>query len=150
MAVRVSNNVTCRVRAHREEVCGLKWSNEGNLLASGGNENLIYIWDPRNMSSSKFMHQLSDHTAAVKALAWCPYQFNVLASGGGTKDGCIKIWNAQRGKCLHSVDTKAQAINNLTIPLRIISSQLFYQFCFNLMKLVCSFADLWSGVEQAS
>ncbi|KAL5795415.1 hypothetical protein ACOSQ2_000235 [Xanthoceras sorbifolium] len=106
--VRVSNNVTSRIRAHTEEVCGLKWSKESNLLASGGNENHIYIWDPSNMSSSNFLHQFNDHSAAVKALAWCPYQFNVLASGGGTKDGCIKIWNVQKGKCIHSVDTKAQ------------------------------------------
>ncbi|KAL5858931.1 hypothetical protein ACOSQ4_000227 [Xanthoceras sorbifolium] len=106
--VRVSNNVTSRIRAHTEEVCGLKWSKESNLLASGGNENHIYIWDPSNMSSSNFLHRFNDHSAAVKALAWCPYQFNVLASGGGTKDGCIKIWNVQKGKCIQSVDTKAQ------------------------------------------
>ncbi|KAK1569118.1 hypothetical protein Q3G72_032762 [Acer saccharum] len=106
--VRVSNNVTSRLRAHTAEVCGLKWSNEGNLLASGGNENLIHIWEPSKMSSSNYLHRFNDHSAAVKALAWCPHQFNVLASGGGTKDGCIKIWNAQKGKCLHSVETKAQ------------------------------------------
>ncbi|KAK3183311.1 hypothetical protein Dsin_030597 [Dipteronia sinensis] len=101
--VRVSNNVTSRIRAHTAEVCGLKWSNEGHLLASGGNENLICIWEPSKMSSSNYLHRFNDHSAAVKALAWCPHQFNVLASGGGTKDGCIKIWNAQKGKCLHSI-----------------------------------------------
>ncbi|KAK1567807.1 hypothetical protein Q3G72_016862 [Acer saccharum] len=86
--VRVSNNVTSRIRAHTAEVCGLKWSNEGNLLASGGNENLIYIWEPSKMSSSNYLRRFNDHSAAVKALAWCPHQFN--------------------GKCLHSVETKAQ------------------------------------------
>ena len=27
------------------EVCGLKWSASGQQLASGGNDNLIHIWD---------------------------------------------------------------------------------------------------------
>ncbi|KAG8638552.1 hypothetical protein MANES_14G042200v8 [Manihot esculenta] len=107
--VRVRYNPTSYMRAHTEEVCGLKWSREGNLLASGGNENNIYIWEASKMNSSNFLHQFKEHRAAVKALAWCPFQFNVLASGGGTKDGCIKIWNTQKGTCIHSIDTNTQA-----------------------------------------
>ncbi|XP_021634183.1 cell division cycle 20.2, cofactor of APC complex [Manihot esculenta] len=106
--VRVRYNPTSYMRAHTEEVCGLKWSREGNLLASGGNENNIYIWEASKMNSSNFLHQFKEHRAAVKALAWCPFQFNVLASGGGTKDGCIKIWNTQKGTCIHSIDTNTQ------------------------------------------
>ncbi|KAK6936443.1 WD40 repeat [Dillenia turbinata] len=79
------------------EICGLKWLNTGDILASGGNDNLVCIWDALKMSSS------------LKAFAWCPYQFEVLASGGVTSDGCIKIWNIQRRTCINSIDTKAQA-----------------------------------------
>ncbi|XP_054822009.1 cell division cycle 20.5, cofactor of APC complex-like isoform X2 [Prosopis cineraria] len=80
----------------------------GNILASGGNENLLYIWDSAKMSSSNFLNCFNDHCAAVKALAWCPYQSDVLASGGGTQDGSIKLWNIQKGTCICSIDTKAQ------------------------------------------
>lgn len=107
-AVRAVNNLASCIRKHTDEVCGLKWSTEGNMLATGGNENLLYIWEASKMSSSKYLHRLSDHCAAVKALAWCPYQHNVLASGGGLSDGCIKIWNTQKGTCINSVETKAQ------------------------------------------
>ncbi|KAK4280031.1 hypothetical protein QN277_011710 [Acacia crassicarpa] len=106
--VRARNNVISRLQAHSEEVCGLKWSGRGNILASGGNENRIYIWDSAKMSSSNFLHCFDAHCAAVKALAWCPYQSDVLASGGGTQDGCIKTWNVQKGTCISSIDTKAQ------------------------------------------
>ncbi|XP_039037116.1 cell division cycle 20.2, cofactor of APC complex-like [Hibiscus syriacus] len=106
--VRAPNNMASCIKQHADEVCGLKWSTEGNRLASGGNENLLYIWEGSKMSSSKFLHRLSDHCAAVKALAWCPYQYNVLASGGGLSDGCIKIWNTQKGVCISSIETKAQ------------------------------------------
>lgn len=32
-------------RQHRQEVCGLKWSPNGQQLASGGNDNMLCIWD---------------------------------------------------------------------------------------------------------
>ncbi|TKY44457.1 Cell division cycle 20.2, cofactor of APC complex [Spatholobus suberectus] len=107
--VRARTNVISRVKAHTAEVCGLKWSRRGgNILASGGNENHIYVWDLAKMSSSNFLHCFKDHCAAVKALAWCPYDSGVLASGGGTEDRCIKIWNVKKGTCICSIDTKAQ------------------------------------------
>lgn len=97
--------------AHTDEVCRLKWSD--NKLASGGNENLIYIWDSFKMSSSsKFLYRFNEHGGAVKALAWCPYQYGVLASGGGTTDGCIKLWNTQKGSCINSMPTKSQVNND--------------------------------------
>lgn len=46
--------------------------------------------------------------AAVKAVAWCPWQSGVLASGGGTADRCIRTWNCNTGNLLNTVDTKSQ------------------------------------------
>lgn len=111
---------------HTQEVCGLTWSPDGSTLASGGNENMLCFWDMnfqqhshRSLPSEQ-SHGLSQqsyaprikldqhHIAAVKALAWCPWQRNILASGGGTADRNIKIWNAENGKCIKSVDTGSQ------------------------------------------
>ncbi|KAI8564424.1 hypothetical protein RHMOL_Rhmol03G0180600 [Rhododendron molle] len=115
--VRVGNSLISRVRTHASEVCGLKWSSRGNLLASGGNDNLVYIWEAFKIGSSHFLHRLNDHCGAVKALAWCPYDSDVLASGGGTKDGCIKLWNVQRGLCINSIGTNAQASLHNPLPV---------------------------------
>lgn len=61
------------------------------------------------MSSSQgYLHRLTEHRAAVKAIAWCPYQSNILASGGGTADRCVKMWNTQTGQCISSTDTQSQ------------------------------------------
>jgi cell division cycle 20, cofactor of APC complex len=54
------------------------------------------------------LHRLDAHQAAVKALAWCPFQSNLLASGGGTADRCIKFWNTNTGAMLNSIDTHSQ------------------------------------------
>ncbi len=43
-----------------------------------------------------------------EALAWCPFQNNFLASGGGTVDRTIRFWNTNLGACVNSVDTKSQ------------------------------------------
>ena len=43
-----------------------------------------------------------------QALDWCPFQRNVLASGGGTADRHIRFWNVGAGNCLNSIDTHSQ------------------------------------------
>ena len=109
--VRVRSHIVATFAGHQQEVCGLKWSSSGQQLASGGNDNLLYIWD-RSMASmhsrSQWLHKLEDHSAAVRALAWCPFQHNLLVSGGGGSDCCIKFWNTHTGACLDSVDTGSQ------------------------------------------
>ncbi|XP_060181554.1 cell division cycle 20.2, cofactor of APC complex-like [Lycium barbarum] len=106
--VRARNSLVSLTRVHGGEVCGMKWSSTGSALASGGNDNLVYIWDISKMSSRHYMHRFSEHHAAVKALAWCPYNSDVLASGGGIDDGCLKIWNTQKGTCISTTETGAQ------------------------------------------
>ncbi|CUG91148.1 WD40 repeat-containing protein, putative [Bodo saltans] len=94
---------------HTQEVCGLRWSPNGQQLASGGNDNLLNIWDySRYSMECVLLSSLRQHTAAVKALAWNPAQPNLLASGGGTTDRTIRFWDTTTGQCLHHIDTKSQ------------------------------------------
>lgn len=89
---------------HEQEVCGLRWSHNGMQLASGGNDNMLCIYS----AGFELQHRINAHQAAVKALAWCPFQSNLLASGGGTADRCIKFWNTTTGAMLNSIDTGSQ------------------------------------------
>ena len=123
--VRIAKHHIATLRAHSQEVCGLKWNNDGRHLASGANDNLVGIWDligggvgssaNSTMASASStpnevapLHILRDHLAAVKAVAWCPWQNNVLATGGGTLDKTIKLWNMYSGALLQSHDAKSQ------------------------------------------
>ena len=106
--VRIREHRTATLTSHSQEVCGLKWAPSGNQLASGGNDNLLHIWDQNSIGNGTHLHRLDAHQAAVKALAWCPFQSNLLASGGGTADRCIKFWNTNTGALLNSVDTHSQ------------------------------------------
>ncbi|KAK9823526.1 hypothetical protein WJX72_003403 [[Myrmecia] bisecta] len=122
---RVREHITATMRGHEQEVCGLKWSPNGQQLASGGNDNLMHIWD----AAGTQVHRIEAHQAAVKALAWCPFQGNLLASGGGTADRCIKFWNTHTGALLNSIDTHSQvcALQWNTHEREILSSHGFSQ-----------------------
>ncbi|XP_050206039.1 cell division cycle 20.1, cofactor of APC complex-like [Mercurialis annua] len=114
--VRIREHIVETYRGHQQEVCGLKWSASGQQLASGGNDNLVHIWDrstATSNSATQWLHRLEDHTSAVKALAWCPFQGNLLATGGGGGDRTIKFWNTHTGACLNSVDTGSQVCSLL-------------------------------------
>ncbi|WJX50261.1 hypothetical protein P8452_36591 [Trifolium repens] len=109
--LRVRSHIVETYMGHDQEVCGLKWSPSGQQLASGGNDNVVHIWDRSVVSlnsPTRCLHRFEEHRAAVKALAWCPFQSNLLASGGGVGDNCIKTWNTHTGARLNSVDTGSQ------------------------------------------
>jgi cell division cycle 20-like protein 1 (cofactor of APC complex) len=102
---RVAEHFTSKLSGHKQEVCGLKWSFDGQQLASGGNDNKLYIWSAH---MSQPVQRFSEHTAAVKAIAWSPHQNGLLASGGGTADRCIRFWSTQTASALSCVDTGSQ------------------------------------------
>jgi WD40 repeat protein len=63
-----NSNIISIFDKHTQEVCGLKWNNQ--TLASGANDNLVLLWDKKKMNVRSTCH---GHTAAVKAMAWCPW-----------------------------------------------------------------------------
>ena len=91
-------------------VCGLQWSPDGAQLASGGNDDLVCIWDVNNIgaSSNRPLFKMAEHVSAVKALDWCPWQKNLLVSGGGTADRTLRFWDTKTGKCVNHIETDSQ------------------------------------------
>ena len=127
--VRSENHIVSKYRGHVQEVCGLKWNDEGSCLASGGNENYLCLWDVAMSNRSttnrnnnwnetgSLEHNprlvMKQHKAAVKALDWCPFHRGLLASGGGTADRSIKFWNSSSGVMLNTIDTGSQVCSLL-------------------------------------
>lgn len=106
--VREAAHYTQRLDVHTQEVCGLKWNLEEDKLASGGNDNKLIVWEGLN---NEPLYEFNEHQAAVKAIAWSPHQRGILASGGGTADRRIKVWNTLTGQKIHDVDTGSQVCN---------------------------------------
>lgn len=113
-----------RLNAHRQEVCGLKWSPNKECmyslinsliyilcvvdLASGGNDNQLLVWSLRR---NEPVQTHSEHNAAVKAVAWSPHHHGVLVSGGGTADRSLRFWNTLTGQAMQCVETGSQVCN---------------------------------------
>ncbi|KAM3270817.1 hypothetical protein P3S67_029019 [Capsicum chacoense] len=78
--VRVRSHVVGKYRGHTQEICGLKWSESCQQLASGGNDNLVHIWSlsicPPNNSRQ-----------------WIHYQHeSELLSSHGFTDNQLTVW----------------------------------------------------------
>ena len=48
------------------------------------------------------------HSAAIKAIAFCPWQRGLLATGGGSNDRAIHFYHTYSGACLATIDVQAQ------------------------------------------
>ncbi|MCJ1392484.1 hypothetical protein MMC18_005351 [Xylographa bjoerkii] len=48
------------------------------------------------------------HSAAVKAIAFCPWQRGLVATGGGSNDRAIHFFHAHSGACLATITVQAQ------------------------------------------
>jgi len=106
--VRAPEDFQHKLIGHKQEVCGLKWSFDGMHLASGGNDNRLLVWD---INTTSPLCKFTQHTAAVKAIAWSPHQRGLLTSGGGTADRCLRFWNILNGTQIYSLDTGSQICN---------------------------------------
>lgn len=103
--VRVQKHQVAELQGHTAEVCGIEWKPDGLQLATGGNDNIVNIWDAR---STIPQFTKTAHSAAVKALAWCPTHTSLLATGGGSACRKIHFWNTTTGARVNTIDTESQ------------------------------------------
>ena len=165
--VRIKNHLIMKLSGgHNKEVCTIKWNSDFKYLASGGNDNLVCLWDVRgkneknkssfwdilnsqsddenenddNIEEDDYEYSLGSngtnniddnnkyklnsinkknniiepltiinkHKGPVKALAWSPWQRNVLATGGGKKDNVIRFYNADTKSVIGEYNTGSQ------------------------------------------
>lgn len=112
--LRARQHIVSKVQAHSHEACQVSWSPDGKMLASGGNDDVVRIWDVTKWASPRFT--FSEHKAAVKAIAWNPHDHSMIVTGGGATDKSIKFWNARVGITKKSVNTSAQVCSLLWNP----------------------------------
>jgi WD40 repeat protein/DNA-binding SARP family transcriptional activator len=74
------------LRGHTSGVRSVVFSPDGRLLASGGVDQVVHVWD---VESGTARHTFRGHTNMIKALAFGP-DGHVLASGGS--DRTIRLW----------------------------------------------------------
>lgn len=104
-----------QLAVHTQQICGIAWSDDGQLVATGGNDNLCCLFEFKKvlgspekalkMDDAKHVWHLN---AAVKAIAFCPWQRGLLAAGGGSNDRAIHFFHTVSGASLAIIDCAAQ------------------------------------------
>ncbi|XP_057599459.1 cell division cycle protein 20 homolog B [Hippopotamus amphibius kiboko] len=102
---------------HKQAVCALKWSPGGGLLSSGCSDGLLTVW-PHDPGAKAQAHPLKviPQPTAVKAMDWCPWQCEVLAVGGGMKDGCLHVLDINTGQSIQTPSTDSQICSLIWLP----------------------------------
>ncbi len=93
---------------HSSSINCIAFSPGDDLIASGGNDNKIILWD---FISSKQADVLFGHNAAITSLCFHPKEKLLLSSSA---DSTVKIWETETGNCIQTIRFKFQ-VNAIAI-----------------------------------
>lgn len=105
-----TRQVAFSTETHAQEVCGIRLNRTGTLLASGGNDNRVYVMDMRKI---KNVFRICSHRAAVKAIDWSKRNDYMMVTGGGTADKIVRMWNISNNE---SVISRCLGKDNEGVP----------------------------------
>lgn len=82
--------LTCD-NAHESDVNVISWNRQEPLIASGGDDGFLHIWDLRQFQNKTPIATFKHHTNYITTVEWHPTDSTVLASGGA--DNQVAIWD---------------------------------------------------------
>ncbi|KAL2854467.1 WD40-repeat-containing domain protein [Aspergillus pseudoustus] len=80
------------LRGHLRGVSAVKFSPDAGMIASGGADGAIKVWDT---STGKLIHTFEGHLAGVSTISWTPDGATIAS---GSDDKTIRLWNVLTGK----------------------------------------------------
>jgi len=97
------------MRGHSDVIRSIAYSNDGNLIASAGDDHMITLW---NASTHSRQSQLEGHTKSVNGVAFADQQL-VSASD----DGSVRLWDIASGVCSSNFSLSKKPLESVAISL---------------------------------
>ncbi|KAF6994500.1 hypothetical protein CFC21_011188 [Triticum aestivum] len=82
--------------AHKNEVWFVRFSNDGNYLASSSSDCTAIIWKVEEDDTLTKKYCLEGHKSPISFVAWSPNDRMLLTCGNGES---LKLWNVDTGEC---------------------------------------------------
>jgi WD repeat-containing protein 48 len=79
----------------------------GNIIASGGPESVVRVWDPR---SGKQVTKFVGHTDGIRSILVNADGDTVMSA---SSDTTVKIWSVSAGRCLHTLTMHKESVWSL-------------------------------------
>ncbi|GAA5924232.1 hypothetical protein JCM1841_006881 [Sporobolomyces salmonicolor] len=96
------------LKGHLSAVFCVAWSPRGDLVASGGMDETVRVWD---VQKGRCMRLLPAHSAPVSAVQFSRDGTMIVS---GSWDGYIRIWDTATGQCLKTlVDDDNTPVSNV-------------------------------------
>jgi serine/threonine-protein kinase len=96
MASAVDKSDVLTLRGHLGAVQSVSFSPDGKLLASGGTDKTVKIWD---VATGKIIRSMRGHAKGVTTVFFSPDGKYVMS---GSKDKTVKVWNVDTGERMQS------------------------------------------------
>lgn len=78
--------------AHQSDINVISWNKNEPLIASGGDDGFLHIWDLRQFQTNKSpVATFKHHTDHITTVEWSPRESTILATGGD--DDQIALWD---------------------------------------------------------
>ena len=92
------------IQAHDREVLSVAFSPDGQMIATGSQDNMVKLWD----NQGNILHTLEGHDASVSKVKFNPDD-NALTLASVSWDGTIKLWSC-KGFLLQTLIDTSQRI----------------------------------------
>ncbi|KAL1457730.1 hypothetical protein WDU94_007924 [Cyamophila willieti] len=95
-------------RGHSKSINSIRFSPDGQWIASGGEDGVVRIWDLR---AGKRISDLTQHSAPVTDVVFHPHEF-LLASSSA--DRTINFWDLEKFSLVSTTEKSSSTIRSLT------------------------------------